>query len=36
MLRVTDSREDIRSSPTYESIVDTLSPAETGPPFMFV
>jgi uncharacterized protein YrrD len=35
-LRVTDSREDIRSSPTYESIVDTLSPAETGPPFMFV
>ena len=36
MLRVSDSREDVRSSPTYESIVDTLSPAETGPPFMFV
>lgn len=36
LLRVSDSREDVRSSPTYESIVDTLSPAETGPPFMFV
>jgi len=36
VLRVTDSREDIRLSPTYESILDTLSPAETGPPFMFV
>ena len=35
-LRVSDSREDIRMSPTYESIVDTLSPAETGPSFMFV
>ena len=36
VLRVSDSREDIRSSPTYESILETLSPAETGPPFMFV
>lgn len=35
-LRVSDSREDIRLSPTYDSIVDSLSPAETGPPFMFV
>ena len=35
-LRVSDTREDIRMSPTYESIVDTLSPAETGPSFMFV
>jgi uncharacterized protein YrrD len=35
-LRVSDSREDIRRSPSYESIIDTLSPAETGPPFMFV
>ena len=36
VLRVSDSREDIRLSPAYESILDTLSPAETGPPFMFV
>src|SRR5262245_25028879 len=36
VLRVTDSREDIRLSPSYESILDSLSPAETGPPFMFV
>ena len=35
-LRVSDSREDIRRSPAYDSIVDVLSPAETGPPFMFV
>ena len=36
VLRVSDSREDIRLSPTYESILDSLSPTETGPPFMFV
>jgi len=36
VLGVSDSREDIRLSPAYESIVDSLSPAETGPPFMFV
>lgn len=35
-LRVSDSREDIRASPTYDSIVETLSPAETGPPFLFI
>ena len=35
-LRVSDSREDIKMSPTYDSIVDTLSPAEAGPRFMFV
>jgi uncharacterized protein YrrD len=35
-LRVSDSREDIRNSPTYDSIVTTLSPAETGPPFLFI
>lgn len=35
-LRVTDSREDIRNSPTYDSIVETLNPAETGPPFLFI
>jgi len=36
VLRVSDSREDIRLSPTYEWILDSLSPTETGPPFMFV
>jgi len=36
VLRVSDSREDIRLSPAYESILDSLSPTETGPPFMFV
>jgi uncharacterized protein YrrD len=36
VLRVSDSREDIRDSPTYDSIVETLSPAETGPPFLFI
>ena len=36
VLGVSDSREDIRLSPTYESILDSLSPTETGPPFMFV
>jgi len=35
-LRVSDSREDIRHSPTYDSIVATLNPAETGPPFLFI
>jgi len=35
-LRVSDSREDIRHSPTYDSIVTTLNPAETGPPFLFI
>jgi len=35
-LRVADSREDVRASPTYESIVATLDPAETGPPFLFI
>ncbi len=35
-LRVADSREDVRTSPTYESIVPTLDPAETGPPFLFI
>jgi uncharacterized protein YrrD len=36
VLRVSDSRDDIRNSPTYDSIVETLSPAETGPPFLFI
>lgn len=36
VLHVSDSREDIRDSPTYDSIVETLSPAETGPPFLFI
>jgi hypothetical protein len=35
-LRVTDSRDDIRNSPTYDSIVTTLNPSETGPPFLFI
>lgn len=35
-LRVADSREDVRSSPTYDSIMSTLDPAETGPPFLFI
>ena len=35
-LRVSDSREDIRNSPTYDSIVTTLNPSETGPPFLFI
>lgn len=35
-LSVTDSREDIRNSPTYDSIVTTLDPSETGPPFLFI
>ena len=35
-LRVSDSREDIRNSPTYDSIVETLNPSETGPPFLFI
>ena len=35
-LRVADSREDVQKSPTFDSIMTTLDPAEIGPPFLFI